>query len=36
LVIGTQLFLTGFVAELVSRKASDRNEYLVSTRVNHK
>jgi glycosyltransferase involved in cell wall biosynthesis len=36
IVIGMQLFLTGFVAELVSRKASDRNDYLVSSRVNHK
>ncbi|MBO4807129.1 MAG: glycosyltransferase family 2 protein [Paludibacteraceae bacterium] len=27
MVIGTQLFLTGFVAELVSRNASERNDY---------
>lgn len=29
LLIGVQLFLTGFVAELVSRKSSDRNRYLI-------
>lgn len=28
-IIGAQLFLTGFVAELVSRSAPDRNHYLV-------
>jgi hypothetical protein len=30
LIIGMQLFLTGFVAELVNRKAPDRNQYLIS------
>jgi glycosyltransferase involved in cell wall biosynthesis len=29
LIIGTQLFLTGFIAELVTRSASQRNEYLI-------
>ncbi len=29
MVIGMQLFLTGFVAELIARNASDRNVYLV-------
>jgi glycosyltransferase involved in cell wall biosynthesis len=29
MVLGTQFFLTGFVAELVSRSAADRNNYLV-------
>lgn len=29
MILGTQLFLTGFVAELVSRSATDRNVYLV-------
>lgn len=29
MVIGSQLFLAGFVAELVSRSASDRNVYLI-------
>ena len=30
MVIGTQLFLTGFIAELVARSAPDRNHYQVS------
>jgi len=30
LVIGLQLFLTGFIAELVIRSSSDRNQYLIS------
>jgi glycosyltransferase involved in cell wall biosynthesis len=29
MIIGTQMFLTGFVAELVSRSANDRNNYLI-------
>ena len=29
LVIGTQLFLAGFVGELISRNATDRNHYLI-------
>lgn len=29
LIIGTQLFVTGFLAELVTRNASDRNHYLI-------
>jgi len=29
MIIGTQLFLTGFVAELVSRSATERNEYQI-------
>jgi glycosyltransferase involved in cell wall biosynthesis len=29
-IIGVQLFLTGFLAELVSRSAADRNKYLIS------
>lgn len=32
LVIGVQLFLTGFLAELVSRNSKDRNKYLISKR----
>lgn len=32
-IIGVQLFLTGFVAELVSRSASDRNEYLIDEKL---
>lgn len=33
MVIGTQLFMTGFIAELVSRNSADRNKYEVSERV---
>lgn len=29
IIIGTQLFLTGFIAELISRSSSDRNNYQV-------
>jgi len=32
MIIGTQLFLTGFVAELVSRSSSERNKYHIETR----
>lgn len=28
-IIGTQLFLAGYIAELVSRSSSDRNKYLI-------
>src|SRR6185437_7793987 len=28
-IVGTQLFLTGFVAELISRNSSSRNAYLI-------
>ncbi|XZF13192.1 glycosyltransferase family 2 protein [Chitinophagaceae bacterium MMS25-I14] len=33
MIIGTQFFLTGFIAELVSRSAADRNHYLVEERL---
>ncbi len=29
MMIGTQLFLTGFLAELISRSSHDRNQYLI-------
>lgn len=32
-IFGTQLFLTGFLAELVSRSSSDRNVYQIETRL---
>ena len=32
MIIGTQLFLTGFIAELVSRSAPERNIYQIETR----
>ncbi len=34
MIIGTQLFLAGFVSELISRSASDRNKYLVEGKSN--
>ncbi len=33
IIIGAQLFLTGFIAELITRNASDRNQYLVEKRI---
>jgi len=33
LIIGTMLFLTGFLAELVSRNSADRNQYLISKKI---
>lgn len=33
MVIGTQLFLAGFLGELVSRNSSDRNKYLVEKKL---
>ena len=33
LLIGTQLFLTGFLGELVSRNSSERNKYQVKKRI---
>jgi glycosyltransferase involved in cell wall biosynthesis len=32
-IIGVQLFLTGFLAELVSRSAPDRNKYLIAEEI---
>jgi glycosyltransferase involved in cell wall biosynthesis len=32
-IMGVQLFLTGFVAELVSRTSSDRNTYLIEKQI---
>lgn len=29
MIIGTQLFLTGFIGELITRNSSDRNNYLI-------
>lgn len=34
MVIGVQLFLSGFLAELISRNAADRNVYMIDRRVN--
>ncbi len=33
MILGTQLFLTGFIAELVSRSATDRNSYLIEKEI---
>jgi len=33
IVIGTQLFLTGFISELISRSSSERNKYDIKSRV---
>ncbi len=33
LIVGTQLFLTGFIAEIVNRNSSSRNEYLVEKEI---
>ncbi len=33
MIIGSQLFLTGFIAELVSRNGADRNAYLVEEEI---
>jgi len=33
MVIGTQLFLAGFLAELIARNSADRNVYLIEKRV---
>ena len=32
-IIGVQLFLTGFLAELVSRNSQDRNKYNIRERI---
>jgi glycosyltransferase involved in cell wall biosynthesis len=33
MIIGTQLFLTGFIAELITRNSSSRNHYLVEKKM---
>jgi hypothetical protein len=33
LVIGTQLFLAGFLGELIVRNANDRNHYLIDEKL---
>jgi hypothetical protein len=34
MILGTQLFLAGFLGELISRNSADRNLYLIDKRVN--
>lgn len=33
IIVGVQLFLTGFLAELISRSSSDRNTYLIRKKI---
>jgi len=33
LIIGSQLFLTGFLAEMISRNAPNRNNYKIAERI---
>lgn len=33
LIIGTQLFVTGFLAELITRSSADRNQYLIEQKI---
>ena len=34
MIIGTQMFLAGFLGELISRSSSDRNKYVVREKLN--
>lgn len=34
MIIGVQLFMTGFIAELISRSSSERNHYVIEDRLN--
>jgi drug/metabolite transporter (DMT)-like permease len=34
MIIGMQLFLAGFIAELIGRNAADRNSYLIESKLN--
>ncbi len=36
MILGTQLFMTGFIAELVSRIRPDRNNYQISAKIKYK
>ena len=33
MIIGIQLFLTGFIAELITRNSSERNSYLIEEKL---
>jgi hypothetical protein len=33
MIVGMQLFLAGFIAELVNRNASERNTYLIEDKI---
>jgi glycosyltransferase involved in cell wall biosynthesis len=34
MIIGTQLFLSGFLAEMISRSSHDRNKYIIEKKIN--
>ncbi|MDD3875714.1 MAG: glycosyltransferase family 2 protein [Bacteroidales bacterium] len=34
MIIGSQLFLTGFLAEMISRNSTERNKYLIKDKIN--
>ena len=34
MILGTLLFLTGFLGELINRNSSERNKYLIKDRIN--
>ena len=34
MIIGTQMFLAGFIGELISRSSADRNKYVIGEKVN--
>jgi glycosyltransferase involved in cell wall biosynthesis len=34
MIIGSQLFLAGFLGEMISRNSSDRNKYLIAEKIN--
>ncbi len=36
MVVGVQLFLSGFIAEMISRNSHDRNKYIIKERIGHK
>jgi hypothetical protein len=33
MILGTQLFLAGFLGELISRNSSERNNYQIETEI---
>jgi hypothetical protein len=33
MVLGVQLFIAGFLGELINRRSSDRNHYLIDERI---
>ena len=36
MILGTQLFMTGFIAEMISRSSTDRNKYHISKKTGFK